>query len=356
MRNKIIRARNKKRAITKILSILCTFLVLASGMLIFSDRGSYLGGNMLKTLEYIEINGQRQCISIRSNDEKLPLLLYIHGGPGDAALPLVNKYNKALEDEFTVVVWEQRGAGKSFYPFAESDDLSMQTFVDDMDIIVNLLLDRYDQSKIYLVAHSWGTVLGLKYIQLHPELVYAYIGCGQVVNMAESVQRQYDFVVHENEAIDNKKILERLHSIDTSYTQDNWLNDLLFVTKQAVKHKSSLYGKTNYNRFVRDFILSPDYSLKDLINREKGSLQSLKYFWPELMSTNFENNTVYEVPVIFIEGRYDQHVSSTLAKEYYDTLETDKQFYWFEKSAHFPQWEEANKFNQIIIDLLKAHA
>lgn len=307
---------------------------------------------MLEKLEYIEINGKSQCISTRSNGKDLPLLLYIHGGPGDAALPLVNKYNKALEDEFTVVVWEQRGAGKSFYPFTKEENLTIQTLVDDMDVIINLLLARHNQSKVYLVAHSWGTVLGLTYIQLHPELVQAYIGCGQVVNMAKGAQQQYDFVVQQNEAANNKKVLERLRSIDLSYTQETWLKDLLFVTKQVVKYKHSVYGKTSYGSFVRDFLLSPDYSLKDLLNREKGSLQSIQYFWPELMSVNFENITAYEVPIMFIEGRYDDHVSSTLAKEYYDTIRTDKQFHWFEESAHFPQWEEAEKFNKIMRDFV----
>lgn len=310
---------------------------------------------MVKTLEYIEINGKRQCISIRSKGENLPLLLYLHGGPGDAALPLVHKYNQMLENKFTVIVWEQRGAGKSFYPFAEEEKLSIQTFIEDTHAIVKLLLARYGQPKLFLAAHSWGTVLGIKYIQLHPELVKTYIGCGQVVNMTKSSQQQYEFVMRENKRINNKKVLERLRGIDTAYTQAAWLADLLFVTKQVVKFKGSLYGKTSYNQFVRDFILSPDYSLRDLLNREKGSLQSLKFFWPELMSVNFENITNFKVPVVFVEGQGDYHVSAVLAKEYYDTIETDKQFYWFENSAHFPQWEEPDKFNIVLTDLLKKY-
>ena len=65
----------------------------------------------------IPINGALQYVSIRSEKENAPLLLYLHGGPGDAALPLVLKYNRDLEKHYTVVVWEQRGAGKSYYKF-----------------------------------------------------------------------------------------------------------------------------------------------------------------------------------------------------------------------------------------------
>lgn len=40
--------------------------------------------------KYLSINGKAQFLSIRSSGSGLPLLLYLHGGPGDAALPLVN--------------------------------------------------------------------------------------------------------------------------------------------------------------------------------------------------------------------------------------------------------------------------
>ena len=77
----------------------------------------------------IPINGVRQYISIRSEQERAPLLLYLHGGPGDTALPLVLKYNRELECSFTVAVWEQRGAGKSYYPFRPDETITIDTFL-----------------------------------------------------------------------------------------------------------------------------------------------------------------------------------------------------------------------------------
>jgi len=281
----------------------------------------------------------------------LPLLVYLHGGPGDAALPLVHKYNRALENHFTVVVWEQRGAGKSYYPFMANEPVNIQMMIDDIHGLVRQLLKKYSNEKVYLLGHSWGSMLGLKFIQQYPALVHSYIGCGQVVNMLEGAKRQHGFVLSKSREYKQSKITERLLTIDTTYSQNDWLNDLLFVTRLVVKYKKSVYGKSNYNQFVKDFILSPEYGLRDLINREKGSLQSIKAFWPELMKVNFSETTAYEVPIVFMEGRYDEHVSSALAKEYYDSITTPKQFYWFEKSSHFPQWSEAEKFNEIVSSL-----
>lgn len=308
---------------------------------------------MINRSGYVDINGKQQYLSIRSDSPGLPLLLYLHGGPGDAVLPLVSKYNAVLQSKFTVVVWEQRGAGKSYYPFTPDGHLMIQTFIDDIHTIVQYLLTQSRQEKVYLLGHSWGSALGIKYIQRHPETVHTYIGCGQVVDMHQGAQLQYDYVVSKSKALGTTAILERLSGIDLSYTQENWLDDLLFVTRLVVKYKGSLYGKTNYNKLVAGFIFSRDYSIKDILNREKGSLQSIKYLWPELMEVSFWDIKQFSVPVVFVEGRHDYHVSSELAKEYYDTIESEKAFYWMEQSCHFPQWDEPDKFNEIILSLIK---
>jgi pimeloyl-ACP methyl ester carboxylesterase len=276
----------------------------------------------------------------------------LHGGPGDAALPLVAKYNKRLDDVFTVVTLEQRGAGKSYYAFAPDENITKDTFLADIHTLCLKLLARFGQEKLYLVGHSWGSVLGLKFIMLHPHLVHAYVGCGQVVNMMKSSRAAYDYALRKNRDNKNYKALSKLESIDCSYRQESWLDDLLFVTGQVVKHKGSLYGKTNCNRFIFDFLTSPDYSLRDLLNRQKGSLQSLKCLWQELMSVDFEDETEFKVPVVFVGGRYDQHVSSSLAHAYFERVKTAKQFHWFEKSCRFPQWSESQKFYEVMASVI----
>lgn len=295
----------------------------------------------------IELNGAKQFVSIRAEREGLPLLLYLHGGPGDAALPLVMKYNKALEKSFTVAIWEQRGAGKSYYKFEENEKITIDVFLDDLYELTKYLLNRFRQKSLYLVGHSWGSVLGLKFVQAHPESVKSYIGCGQVVNMRKSCRAAYDFALEHAD----RKTLARLETIDCSYRSENWLRELLFVTKQVVKNKGSLYGRTNYNDLIKPFLFSKCYTLPDLIRRQKGSLQSIKYLWQELMQTDFESVTRFGAPVVFVEGRHDSHVSSALAKDYFDTIETEKRFVWFENSCHFPQWSESERFNRLLCDL-----
>jgi len=303
---------------------------------------------MKKTIEYLEINNSKQCIAVSSTKSARPILLYLHGGPGDAAMPLVAKYNKGLEDIFTVVILEQRGAGKSYYPFSEAENITIDTYVEDIFTLTKMLLERFHQDKLCLVGHSWGSVLGLKFIQRYPDLVHAYVGCGQVVNMKKSSQIARDFALQKNIEQKNNKLIAKLEAVDCSYMQETWLNDLLFVTKQVIRHGGSVYGKKDFNRFVLDFLFSSDYTFKELINRQKGSLQTIKYLWHELMGVDFENTTDYDVPVIFVQGRGDYQVSSILVHDYFQTINTNKQFFWFENSCHFPQWSEPEKFNEVM--------
>jgi pimeloyl-ACP methyl ester carboxylesterase len=166
--------------------------------------------------EFIDINGTKQCISIRADNPQNPILLYLHGGPGDAALPLVAKYNRQIESCFVFVVLEQRGAGKSYYPFSTTEKITIDTFVDDIYALSLYLLKRFNQEKLYLIGHSWGSILGLKFIKRYPHLVHAYVGCGQVINIKKSSQIAYDFALRKNKDENRKKIYEKLKHIDSS--------------------------------------------------------------------------------------------------------------------------------------------
>lgn len=299
----------------------------------------------IDTIEKRKIGGVDQYFSIKSCNIQNPIVLYLHGGPADACIPLMTRYNGSLKKNFTVVTLEQRGAGLSYYGFSKDENLSIQTFVDDIHEFTLYLLNRFGKEKLYLVGHSWGSVLGIKFIQAYPDLVEKYVGCGQVINMKKIVEYQSSFI---KQNCTKKSVLNKLNSIDISLTSDSWLNDLLFITKQVVKMGGSLYEKNNQNSLVLPFLTSKEYTIKNLINRQKGSLQGIEYFWQELMTVNFENITSFDVPIVFIEGKHDFHVCSEIAFEYYEKITSPKELYWFESSGHFPQWEQPEQFADIM--------
>ena len=74
------------------------------------------------------------------------------------------------EDYFTVVQWDQRQIGKSYYAADDKNNpLTVQQFIEDAEDIIRYLRDYLKKEKIFLLGHSWGSVLGMHMVRRHPE-------------------------------------------------------------------------------------------------------------------------------------------------------------------------------------------
>jgi pimeloyl-ACP methyl ester carboxylesterase len=99
--------------------------VLLAGLLLAMSPGKpaqYLDANgqplanSLSEKMRVNINGVEQGMFIKSRNVDNPVLLFVHGGPGMPEYWLTRWYPTGLEEHFTVVWWEQRGAGFSYSP------------------------------------------------------------------------------------------------------------------------------------------------------------------------------------------------------------------------------------------------
>ena len=159
---------------------------------------------------FTEINGVRMGMFIRSKDCANPVLLFVHGGPGMPEYFLAEDFSKALEDIFTVVYWDQRGAGLSFCSHIDKSTLTAAQYIEDLIAVTNYLRKRFGQEKIYLMAHSWGTYFGIQTVQKAPELYRAYIAVGQVTCQAESEKRAFQYMLDYFTKTENRKRLSKL--------------------------------------------------------------------------------------------------------------------------------------------------
>ena len=106
------------------------------------------------------LGGHAQEVLVRGADARNPVLLILHGGPGFAEMPLFTTYNADLEQHFLVVHWDQRGAGRSYAADIPPESMTLRQFVADALELINWLTVRFTQEKVYLVGHSWGSLLG----------------------------------------------------------------------------------------------------------------------------------------------------------------------------------------------------
>src|SRR5580658_5651757 len=156
-------------------------------------------------LKAVDIGGIKQWISVRGNNPANPILLFIHGGPGSPMMPESWIFQRPWEDFFTVVQWDQRGSGKTFSASGRQPDTSMtlEQMQADTEQLIDLLRQTYGKKKIFLMAHSFGSVIGLRVAQHRPDALYAYVGIGQVVNVVQNETVGYQQTLAQAEAVGN---------------------------------------------------------------------------------------------------------------------------------------------------------
>lgn len=304
--------------------------------------------NGIEAMVSVRINGTTQWLSIRGQDRRNPILLFLHGGPGAPDMPLAYTFQTPWEDYFTVVQWDQRGAGKTYGandPEALAPTMTVERMTDDAEAVARYLRETYHKRKIFLVGHSFGSVLGVRLAQRHPDWFYAYIGVGQIVDMKRSEAIGYQFALRQARAHGNREAERELLALAP------YPGDRMTVERIGIERKwSDYYGGLAYGRTSFDFDsdaekLSPAYGDTDLRALDAGSAFSITRLLDELMGMDFDRVTRFGCPVIMFVGRHDYSVSHELTAEWYAKLQApSKKLVWFDRASHMIMQEEPGRF------------
>jgi pimeloyl-ACP methyl ester carboxylesterase len=308
-------------------------------------------------LEKKNIGGIGQWLLLRGKSIHNPILLFLHGGPGSAEWPLLKKYNSELEDHFVIVYWEQRGAGKTYS--SKTQNMNIEQFISDTHEIVEYLRGNFGKKKVFIIGHSWGSIIGILTAQRYPELFYAYVGMGQFVHGKDNESISYQYVMDIAQKSHNRKALSRLNEINqpeiygTIDQEGKWYKKLLIQRDYLYQFGGCIHRKSKFLDWAIPFFLT--YSIIDLIKYNSGYFDSMKKLWPEIMNCNLLMQVPkLEIPIYFLVGRYDYNTPFELVEKYYNQLIAPKKtLIWFENSSHNPHYEEAQKFNDILINEIR---
>lgn len=310
----------------------------------FRDATGEVLPQSIAAIEQWPINGIEQSVILRGRDRKNPVLVWVHGGPGTSETGVVRRYNSVLEDDFVVVLWDQRYAGRSLDPFGPKPARqSVEEYVADLHVLIEDLRRRFDCRKVVLVAHSWGTVPGLLYAERHPENLAAYVGIGQEADALESERRSYQFVLDEARARHDAPALERLMRIGPPprTSGEVWTPRTLLE-----KYGGAFHGEGS------ELSLALASAGAREMNWRDGTAFLLAHNFNALISAA-EGEVVlntghlrFDVPMFFVSGRSDHVVDAALTFDFLQRISApQKSFVWFENSGHYPPFEEPQKFN-----------
>ncbi|MFC3652025.1 alpha/beta fold hydrolase [Dyella humi] len=316
---------------------------------IIANSRRIVSPNGIETLVKVPINGTDQWLSIRGKNRRNPILLVLHGGPASPSMPSDYTYQSPWEDYFTVVQWDQRGAGKTYAANTEqkmAPGMTIEGMTDDAAQVVQYLREHYGKQKIFLMGHSWGTVLGTRLAQQHPEWFYAYIGVGQVVNVRRNEEVGYDFALSSAKSSGNANAIKELQAI-APYpgTAPINLERLGVRSKWEMYYGGLTYGRQNYAYESDVEQLSPEYSQQELDAINKGSVFTIGHLAAPLLSVNFDDVTQFGCPVILFVGAHDETTSHELAEQWFDKLHApSKRLVIFADSAHMVMQEQPGRF------------
>jgi proline iminopeptidase len=301
----------------------------------------------------VRLGGVDQWVSIRGRSLDNPVLLYLSGGPGGSDLAYA-RYGQWLVDDFTVVVWEQRGTGMSYPTIDPSEALTVDRLVADGVELARWLQGNFDEEKIYLVGNSWGTTLGVLMVQRHPELFWAYVGTGQMVSQRATDRLLYQQALAYAQRTGNQTVVAKLHAWGPPPWEDPMTDALAHTTMglfyedlEPYPRSSELPPSALAARFFHG-----EYGLLDSWNSLRGLADMFSIVYPQLQGIDFRQTaTRLDVPVYLMQGRHELSCRGPLAVDWFTRLQApSKQLIWFERSGHTPHFEEAGRFQQVMVN------
>lgn len=340
-----------------VIGLVVTLVILSPGKpkQFVDEKGNKLANSISEKL-FLDINGSKQGMFIKGKNLDNPILLYLHGG-----LPvyfLTEKYPTHLEDNFTMVWWDQRNCGISYNPSTSQNSATIEQLVDDTIVLTKYLLERFNKKKIYLMGHSGGTFLGVYVIYKAPELYHAYIGMAQMSDQLLSEKLAYEFILNKYQEINNQKMVDYFNSIKVN--DHNSLPLEYLKIRDDAMHELGIGTMRNMRNIVADLFLPSlyfsEYTISDKYHLWAGKSKfGISQNWERMIRKNLiETINDFKIPIYFFHGLYDYTCSYELAKKYFDRINAPiKSFYTFEQSAHTPLFEEPEKMNRILINDVK---
>ncbi|HQQ97897.1 MAG TPA: alpha/beta hydrolase [Cyclobacteriaceae bacterium] len=301
--------------------------------------------NGIEVLEPVDINGDKQWISIRGKDKANPVLLFIHGGPASPVMPVSWAFQNTWEDYFTVVQWDQRAAGKNWLTTdttAVKEHLKAEQIVQDGVAMVNYLCGRMQKEKIIIMGYSFGARVGIQLAALIPDKIHAYVGVGQT-SPGDPEAYLYKKLMAYAESEKNQKAIDELKAIAPYPRPNGPVANILVTRKWARYYNGGWYGKKDLSLYFDLPMLATEYTPDEVTSMNKSTPWLTRRMMRSGPTTTYETN--FKVPVIFMMGVNDLHTPYEPSRKYFGSITSPgKKFISFEYSCHFPFMEEPGRF------------
>jgi len=296
----------------------------------------------------LRAGGVDHRVHARGQDRANPVLLFLHGGPASPVVPTLWQFERPIEEYFTVVHYDQRGAGATYvadHGEAVAGSLRIARYVDDAIEIAEALRTRYGKRKLVLVGHSWGTVVGMQAALKRPDLFHAYVGIGQVISTRENERLSFAYGLEQARKHGNAAAVREMESIAPYPGDQPITRERIIIARKWAQYYGGLSAfRSDSGYFFKGPLLSPDYDDAARCAIDEGNVFTLGRVLPEFLAVDRRDVRRFPIPVVMFMGRHDYTTPSAPTDEWLRKVEAPyKQGVWFEHSAHMIPWEEPGK-------------
>ncbi|MGC3943942.1 MAG: alpha/beta hydrolase [Chryseolinea sp.] len=274
------------------------------------------------------IGGIQQWVSIKSADRHKPVLLFLHGGPGNSVISYSDKFTSTLQQHFVVVNWDQRESGKTAELNASPEPLTVNLMTSDAIDVINFLCKKFSTDKIYLMGHSWGGFLGMEVVAQRPDLLNAYIAICPMIYQAESERIALKRMKQKAGEEKNKEATRELSMVSIPFAS----GEQLYYQRKWLLHYAGSKEPS------RDLVVT--WSVKWLALFNEASEVNFLASLPRV-----------NCPIYFFAGGRDYQTSTKLTTDFYNKVQApDKQLFVFESTAHNLPTAEPVRLQKTIIE------
>ncbi len=215
-----------------------------------------------------------------------PVCIFIHGGPGAWSESFEKLKGNSLEEQLTMVYYDQRGCGRS--EKSKTGDYSLKTMIEDIEQI----RDHFHADKVYLLSHSFGGILATNYAFKYPEHVKGLILANSTLDMCSSMKAQLSYI--------NKLLKTNFQPTDTT---SGAIMSAFVEARTALTEKDLTYKVISDNKGNVDLLDKIDSEKPDNYDFAQNAFQ-LDDYWKDYTTLTREIN----VPVLIITGKKDHSV------------------------------------------------
>jgi proline iminopeptidase len=348
----LVRRGHRPGAVRRVSAAALAVLVLGFAVLVAQPASTapIPGPDSVAELATLRIGGHDQTVMLRGSSDRAPVLLYLTGGPGGTDLGAMRLFGEQLETDFLVATWDQRGTGTSYGALDPTSTLTLEQAVADTVELAEVLRDRFDQDRVYLVGNSYGTLLGVLAAQQRPDLFAAYVGTGQMVSPVETDRMFYaDTLDWARRHGDDALADTLLRNGPPPYAD-------FYLYEPALRHGHAWHDDPAFDPSgeMPANLNVAEYDLVQKVRALPATADTFALVYPQLQGLDFRTQaTQLQVPVYVVSGEFEARGRIGLAREWFDVLAApDKRWIELPDSGHRPHFEQPDAFAAVMRTVL----